>query len=271
VFARYIVVIMENFYFLAGLSLVCGISFWDDISSLPNRLRISVHFLSISPVFYGLGMFSLLPWWMTATAYILFAGTLNACNFMDGVNGMTGLYSLAVLASLQYVNYKLIAFTNPDFINFAILACIVFLFFNFRKRARCFAGDVGSMGISFWICTLLLQLILKTGSPVWILLLSVYGVDTVCTILHRLYLRQNIFQAHRLHFYQILSNERGVSHLKVAGIYAFLQLLVNGVIIHVFINHGQWIWITGTVIVTVLSLIYRTKPKIMQKTAIIRK
>lgn len=256
--------VIESIYFLAGLTLICGISLWDDISSLPNRLRISVHFLSISLVFYGLGLFCLLPWWLTAVAYILFVGILNAYNFMDGINGMTGLYSLAVLMSLQYINYKFIAFTDPDFINFAVLACLVFLFFNFRQRARCFAGDVGSMGISFWIVTLLLQLMLKTESPIWILLLAVYGVDTVGTILHRLYLKQNIFQAHRLHFYQILSNERGMSHLKVTGIYTFLQLLVNAILIHAFVFSGQRIWITGTGIVVVLSLIYCTKLKIMK-------
>ncbi|MDR2384154.1 MAG: UDP-GlcNAc--UDP-phosphate GlcNAc-1-phosphate transferase, partial [Tannerella sp.] len=210
-------------YFLIGLTLICGVSLWDDVATLPNRVRIVVHFLSISLVFYGLGLFTLLPWQLIIVAYIFFVGVLNAYNFMDGVNGITGLYSLAVLIALQYVNYQLVPFTNPDFINFAILACLVFLFFNFRKRAKCFAGDVGSIGISFWIVTLLLQLMIKSHSIIWIIFLSVYGVDTVFTILDRIRLRQNIFEAHRLHFYQILSNEKGVSHLKVSFLYAFVQ------------------------------------------------
>jgi UDP-N-acetylmuramyl pentapeptide phosphotransferase/UDP-N-acetylglucosamine-1-phosphate transferase len=243
-------------YFLIGLTLICGVSLWDDVSSLPNRVRIVVHFLSISLVFYGLGLFALLPWWLIPIAYIFFVGVLNAYNFMDGINGITGLYSLSVLGALQYVNCHIIAFTPPDFINFAILACLVFLFFNFRKRAKCFAGDVGSMGISFWIVTLLIQVMLSTRSVIWILFLAVYGVDTVCTILNRMYLKQNIFKAHRMHFYQILSNERKISHRKVAAGYAGIQCLICCIVIYVHTCFKQWEWIAGGVIPVLLSLAY---------------
>jgi len=221
----------ESVYFLIGITLISGVSFWDDISSLPNTIRIIIHFLAISVLFYGLGIFRILPVGMIILAYVFFVGILNACNFMDGINGITGLYSLAVLVALQYVNLKIVAFTPPDFINFAVFACVVFLFFNFRNRAKCFAGDVGSMAVSFWIVTLLLQLMLKTQSVIWILFLTVYGVDSICTLLHRLYLRQNIFEAHRMHFYQVLTNERGISHLKVSAGYALMQFAICMIII----------------------------------------
>ena len=183
---------------------------------------------------------------------------------MDGINGITGLYSLAVLITLQYVNCKIQPFTSPDFINYAALACLVFLFFNFRKRAKCFAGDVGSMGISFWIVILILQLTLASGSLIWLFFLSVYGVDSVHTILHRLYLRQNIFKAHRLHFYQILSNERKIAYWKVSSAYSLLQLLINGLIVYLFTCHRQWDWLAATGSVGILSLIYWIKPRLMQ-------
>jgi len=222
----------KNFFFLIGLTAISLVSFWDDISSLSNKIRIAVHFLSISLVFYGLGLFAILPWWLVVVSYIFFVGVLNAYNFMDGINGITGLYSLAILLSMYYVNRNFIQFAENDFIVYAALACVVFLFFNYRKRAKCFAGDIGSMAISFWIVTLLLMLILQTQSLIWILFLSVYGVDAVCTILNRLYLKQNIFEAHRLHFYQILSNECGISHLKVSAVYSFIQLLICGLVIY---------------------------------------
>jgi UDP-N-acetylmuramyl pentapeptide phosphotransferase/UDP-N-acetylglucosamine-1-phosphate transferase len=252
---------IENLYFLIGLTLICGISFWDDMSSLPNRIRIIVHFLAISLVFYGLGLFSLLPWWLIPIAYIFFVGVLNAYNFMDGINGITGLYSLSILIALQYVNYKIIPFTAPDFINYAMLACIVFLFFNFRKRAKCFAGDVGSLGISFWIVTLLLQLMLVSNSFIWILFLAVYGVDTICTILHRIYLKQNIFEAHRLHFYQILSNEKGISHLKVSSLYALIQLIICSIVIYSYNPLKPLNWMIALFIILILSLTYLLKFK----------
>jgi len=254
----------ESIYFLIGITLICGVSFWDDISSLPNKVRIVIHFLSISLVFYGLGLYSFLPWWLVLVAYIFFVGVLNAYNFMDGINGITGWYSFVILVSLQYVNQKITSFTEPDFINYAILASIVFLFFNFRKRAKCFAGDVGSMAISFWIVTLLLQLMMKTESFIWILFLAVYGVDVIFTILHRIYLKQNIFEAHRLHFYQILSNECKMSHLKVSVIYAIVQLIICVAVIYVY-QTQMLNWIMLFIIsLFPLILIYLLKFRLMK-------
>ncbi|MDR2853789.1 MAG: glycosyltransferase family 4 protein, partial [Prevotellaceae bacterium] len=206
----------SNLFFIVGLSLISAVSLWDDISSLPNKVRVVIHFLSISLVFYGLNLFSVLPCYMIVAAYVFFVGILNAYNFMDGINGITGLYSLVILISLQYINCQIVKFSSPEFINYAIEACVVFLFFNFRKRAKCFAGDIGSMAISFWIVTLLIMLIIKTNSVVWLMFLAVYGADTILTIIHRIYLKQNIFEAHRLHFYQILANEKHLPHRLVA-------------------------------------------------------
>jgi UDP-N-acetylmuramyl pentapeptide phosphotransferase/UDP-N-acetylglucosamine-1-phosphate transferase len=249
----------ESIYFLAGITLISIVSFWDDVSSLPNKIRITVHFLAISLLFYGLGIFRISSWWQIIIAYVFVVGILNAYNFMDGINGITGLYSLAILIVLQYVNVQMLRFTPPDFINYAILACVVFLFFNFRKRAKCFAGDIGSMAISFWIVALLLQLILKTQSAIWILFLMIYGVDTVCTILHRLFLRQNIFKAHRLHFYQALTNERGISHLKVAVGYALAQFIICLIIVFLYRHSHEIMWIVGIGMLALCCLIYLLK------------
>jgi len=251
----------DSIYFLTGITLISIVSFWDDVSSLPNKIRITIHFLAISLLFYGLGIFLVLPWWEILIAYIFVVGILNAYNFMDGINGITGLYSLSVLIFLQYVNLQIISFTPPDFICYAILASAVFLFFNYRKRAKCFAGDVGSMAISFWIVSLLLQLMIKTQSVIWILFLTIYGVDSVCTILHRLYLRQNIFEAHRMHFYQILTNERGFSQLKVSAGYALTQLFICTIITLLYRWFPAITWIAGIGILILCCLIYLLKFK----------
>lgn len=254
----------DSIFFLTGFTLICGVSFWDDVSSLSNRIRVIIHFIAISLVFYDIGMFHIFPWWLIGCAYILFVGIMNAYNFMDGINGITGLYSLAILISLQYVNYFMINFTYPDLINYSILACMVFLFFNFRKRAKCFAGDVGSIGIAFLIVTLLLQLMIKTYSFCWIMFLAVYGVDSIFTILHRLYLKQNIFKPHRLHFYQILSNECKISHLKVSSAYAVLQLVICAVIIYAFnFGYAENFFLYLFILIP-LSIIYLLKFKLIR-------
>src|SRR5690554_382178 len=195
-------------WFLAGITLIAGVSFVDDVKGLGQKMRLLFHLLAMSCAFYLAGVFGSYPWWAIVIGYVVFIGIVNAYNFMDGINGITGLYSIAVLASLQYVNLSYGNFVPPDLIWYPMIASLVFLFFNFRKRARCFAGDVGSVAIAFWIVTLLLILIIKTENLIWIGFLMVYGVDAVMTILHRIYLKQNIMEAHRLHFYQILANEK---------------------------------------------------------------
>lgn len=245
-------------WFFAGITLIAGVSFWDDVQNLGQKVRLLFHLMAMSCAFYLSNVFGLYPWWAILIGYILFIGIVNAYNFMDGINGITGLYSIAALASLQYVNMTFENFVNPDLIWYPIIASVVFLFFNFRKRAKCFAGDVGSISIAFWIVTLLLLLIIKTNNLIWLGFLLVYGVDVVMTILHRLYLKQNIMEAHRLHFYQILANERKMDHRLVSTIYFVVQLVCSALIILLYPTIGWWIFILLTI---VLISIYGLKFK----------
>ena len=219
--------IHEYWSFGLGLLAICTISFIDDVKTLSNRIRLSVHLISVILLLYFTGAFNLMPYWVWPILFILIIGTLNAYNFMDGINGMTGIYSLVTLSSLLYINKEIILFTDNDFIIYPILASLVFLFFNFRKKAKCFAGDVGSMGIGFWVIGLITLLIMKTQDYKYILLLSIYGLEVVLTIIERLLLKENIFEAHRRHLYQLFANERKVSHLVVSFVYTFVQLIIN--------------------------------------------
>ena len=226
----------NNYLFFTGITLVSLVSFWDDIQSLSNKIRISVHFLAITLIFYDLGLFDLVPVWQVVIAYIFSIGLINAYNFMDGINGITGLYTWTVMGSLLYVNTKIQLFTDGSFIKYAMIASVVFLFFNYRKKAKCFAGDVGSIAVAFWVIYLVLKLILVTNSLIWLLFLAVYGVDAICTIMHRLYLKQNIFEAHRLHLYQVLSNEYKIQHRLVSLYYAIVQIGIS--VLVVFLYHS---------------------------------
>ncbi|MBB6372542.1 MraY family glycosyltransferase [Chryseobacterium shigense] len=215
-----------------GLLAICSISFIDDIKTLSNKIRLSVHLISVILLLYFTGAFVLMPFWVWPILFVVIIGTLNAYNFMDGINGMTGVYSLVTLLSLAYINKDVVEFTDNDFIIYPVLSCLVFLFFNFRKKAKCFAGDVGSMGIGFWVIGLIALLIMRTGEYKYILLLSIYGMEVVLTIIERILLKENIFEAHRRHLYQLFANERKVSHLVISSVYAVFQLLVNIFLIH---------------------------------------
>jgi UDP-N-acetylmuramyl pentapeptide phosphotransferase/UDP-N-acetylglucosamine-1-phosphate transferase len=216
---------------VAGLLVIGIVSFLDDMHTLSTRIRLLFHIIAVTLVFYFLNLFGQQSWFIIFLMYIMVIGVINMYNFMDGINGITGAYSLVVLGGLQYVNIKQISFINPDLIWLPMIACIVFLFFNFRKRARCFAGDVGSVTIALWIIMLQLKLIIQTHNWVYILFLVVYGIDSVLTIMHRAILKQNILKAHRMHFYQLLANEHRRSHLLISSGYAFVQMVIIAAII----------------------------------------
>ena len=246
----------ENENFLLGLLCISFISFWDDIHTASSKLRIVFHLMAVTFLFFELQMFQL-PVWIILISYFLVIGTINAYNFMDGINGITGLYSMGIICTLLWLNQSL-NFINHNFLIIPALALLVFLYFNFRHKARCFAGDVGSVSMAFIIIFALALLIIKTDQYLYILLLAVYGVDTVLTILIRLFNRENIFDAHRSHAYQKLSNERGISHRLVAIIYASIQVLVNLLVIYVIgLNAGYLFEIVfAVVLLLALSLLY---------------
>jgi UDP-N-acetylmuramyl pentapeptide phosphotransferase/UDP-N-acetylglucosamine-1-phosphate transferase len=214
-------------------------------------------------IFYDLNLFDLIPIWSVVIAYVLAIGLINAYNFMDGINGITGLYTLTVMGALLYVNTKIQLFIDGEFIKYAIIASLVFLFFNYRKKAKCFAGDVGSIAVAFWVIYLVLKLILVTESFIWLLFLAVYGVDAVCTILHRLYLKQNIFEAHRLHLYQVLSNEYKVQHRLVSLFYGLAQAGISLLVILLYqkVQDG----IIFLIVILPLLLIYSSKFYLLNK------
>ncbi|MCT1523539.1 MraY family glycosyltransferase [Sphingobacterium hotanense] len=212
-------------WFFIGLTLMSSVSFMDDIFSLPNKIRLLVHFISVLLMAYELDIFSF-PWYYLVISFVVIVGVINAYNFMDGINGMTSCYSLVISGLLLIVNDNL-GFINQDLLIFSSLGVLVFAFFNFRTRAKSFAGDVGSVSIAFILLYCLGSLIIKTGNFIYILFLAIYGIDTVWTIIRRLSLRENIFEAHRTHLYQFLGNEAKINKLYISSIYGTLQLLVG--------------------------------------------
>ena len=209
-------------WFILALTLITFISFVDDIRSTSQGLRLVFHFTAMALMFYQWGLFSL-PWWTVFVALIVCTGIINAYNFMDGINGITGGYSLIVLLALAFVNMQMVHFVEGYLIYTMLCAVLVFNLFNFRKKAKCFAGDVGSVSIAFVVLFLIGKLIIRTGDFSWIVLLAVYGVDSVLTIIHRLMLHENIGLPHRKHLYQIMANELKIPHVAVALTYMSVQ------------------------------------------------
>lgn len=214
--------------FVGGLVLIAGVSFWDDVHSLPDSVRLVAQFVAMALMFWSMGIMHWDMWWIVLLALIVCVGAMNIINFMDGINGITAGYALAVLVPLLLLNRRM-GFVEGSYLVVAIIGVLVFCFFNFRPKgkAKCFAGDVGSIGIAFVLLFAIGRLIVQTGDVTYLTLLLVYGVDGCCTIIHRIMLHENLGQAHRKHAYQLMANELGMSHIVVSLLYMLIQLVVS--------------------------------------------
>ena len=255
----------KNIWFLIAVTLVAGISFIDDIHSLPDSVRLVAQFAAMALMFYQLDILHWNMWWIILIAMIVCVGASNIINFMDGINGITGAYALASLLPLFLLNKK-IGFTDESLILVVALADLVFCCFNFRPKgkAKCFAGDVGSIGVAYILLFLIGSLILATGDVTYLIFLLVYGVDGCLTIVHRILLHENLGEAHRKHAYQLMANELKIGHVKVASFYALLQLAVSLGFIYLCpmlstateLSLVAWHWIYLVVALVVLAVAY---------------
>ena len=251
--------------FLCGLVLICGVSFWDDVKSLPDSVRLVAQFVSMGfaawCMIQGSELMSLEWYWLLLigiAALIVFVGATNIINFMDGINGITAGYALAILIPLSLLNDGL-GFIEQSYLIVAIIGVLVFCIFNFRPKgkAKCFAGDVGSIGIAFIMLFAIGKLIVQTGDLSYLVLLMIYGVDGVLTICHRIMLHENLGEAHRKHVYQLMCNELKIGHVKVSLLYMCLQLVVSLGMIYLVPNTivAHWIYFIAAAVVLAIGYI----------------
>lgn len=247
--------------FLLGLFLVAGVSFVDDIRSLPDSVRLVAQFAAMMLMFWSMGIMQWNMWWIVLIALVVCVGATNVINFMDGINGITAGYALVVLTPLFLLNSQggdMAGFVDQSFLIVSILSVVVFSLFNFRPKgkAKCFAGDVGSISIAFIMLFAIGRLIVQTHDVTYLILLLVYGVDGCLTICHRILLHENLGEAHRKHVYQIMANELKVGHVTVSLIYMAIQLIISLGFIYLCPNTlvAHWIYLLASVFV--LSLVY---------------
>lgn len=244
-------------WFMAAVTLIAVVSFLDDVRSLPESVRLVAQFVAMGLMFYQLDMLHWEMWWWVIVALVVCVGASNIINFMDGINGITAGYALASLVSIYLLNREL-CFVEQSLVQTVILADVVFCFYNFRPKgkARCFAGDVGSIGIAFILLFLIGRLVIQTFDVTYLIFLLVYGVDGCLTIVHRIMLHENLGEAHRKHAYQLMANELKIGHVKVSLFYMCLQLIVSLGFIFLVPNTqlAHWIYLFGAMLV--LSVAY---------------
>ena len=257
-------------WFLAAVTLIAGVSFVDDIRSLPDSVRLVAQFVAMGLMFYQLGLFEMfqmsdgsllsgivVPALIVLLAIVVCVGASNIINFMDGINGITGGYALASLIPLFILNREL-GFVEDSLVVTVVLADVVFCLFNFRPKgkAKCFAGDVGSIGIAFILLFLIGRLVMLTGDVTYLIFLLVYGVDGCLTICHRIMLHENLGEAHRKHAFQLMANELKIGHVTVSLIYMALQMAVSLGFIYLCPNTTAAHWVYLAIALAVLAIAY---------------
>ena len=243
-----------------AVALLAIVSFIDDIKPLSQLPRFASHVIAVGLVFYDLNLFAQAVW-LLPIIFVLMIGWVNAFNFMDGINGITVLYALAAIISFAFLP------GNQNSLPLMIimgLSCFVFGLFNVRKKAKTFAGDVGSISMALFLGYLMIKTIIETGQLGFILFFSVYGIDAIITIVSRIIKKENIFKPHRSHLYQYLANEQGYSHVVVALLYAGIQLIINAFVIYMDYNGYLSIYVVS------LSLLIGTLVYLMIRGSVVR-
>lgn len=240
--------------FMIGTTLVAIVSFVDDVHPLAPKLRFVVQIIGI--VFLLLEVHFNLNLFILAIILIIGVAFINAFNFMDGINAITGFYSSVVLGGFLYFDLFIIDFVDEKMLSFILISILVFGFFNFRKKALFFAGDIGSISLASIIFLTSCLFFKETNSPVVFLMLGIYGVETSLTIIRRFFLKQNITEAHREHLYQKIVDNRTVSHVRLSFYYAMAQMFMAIEGLYVFTLDVKLQWIYVIVSFAILVIVY---------------
>lgn len=252
-------------WFFAGMIMISIISFMDDYATMKSGIRIVCHIISIFLIMIQLGFVDY-PIWLWITVLFISTGIINAYNFMDGINGITAGYSLSIMISLFFVNRFLSPFVQEGLIIAAIIPVVIFSIYNYRTNARCFAGDVGSVSIAFYLVFLTGLLIIESQNPVYLMFFSLYGIETFWTVIQRAINKENIFKAHRKHYYQLLANEYGISHMKVSTGFAMTQLIINAMTIYGTQRaHVHLMLMVSAIFLVILSVVYLISKSLILK------
>ena len=242
-------------YFVLGVFIISIVSFLDDIYTLSSKIRFPFQILAIALILLQGDLLNM-PLYLSLIYLILGVGFVNMFNFMDGINGITGIYSLSVLLGIYYVN-DFEQIVNQELIIYAAISLIVFGFYNFRRKALFFAGDIGSIAVGMLIFFILYLFFIKFSSPLVLLFVIIYGADASCTLLYRfIYTKESVLDPHRHHIYQKLVDVYKISHLKVSLFYGVLQLLMIFIFVKTYKLEKNIQFIVFLGIVVFLTLLY---------------
>lgn len=258
----------KNYYILIGSFLVASIGLLDDLFHIRRRIRILVHFISAIIAYFWLssefktwlienGFPNFLhPWiqflWILGLVY-----SINLFNFMDGINGLAGMETVFVagsfaifLSDVYYLEYRSLQ------IGLLAFAALGFLIWNFPK-AVVFLGDCGSGFLGYILFAVGSWMVFNNCIQLvsFLLITLVFWMDATLTILFRLIHRENIFEPHTKHLYQVLAI-KWKSHAWVTILYSLINVLFLFPIVYWIESGSNYTWRLLFISMALFTLFY---------------
>ena len=211
--------------------ILAGVSLLDDLQGLGPAVRLTVHTIAVAialvlvplpgPIFGGLFP----PLVDLIMAGVLWVWFINLFNFMDGIDGIVGVETLAISIGLFVIARKLGLGEMSMLLSLSVGAVALgFLRWNWHP-AKIFLGDVGSIPLGFVLGWMLLVLAANGAWGPALILPLYFFADATLTLLRRILKAERLWEAHREHFYQ-RAVDTGLRHDQIAWIVGVANLFL---------------------------------------------
>lgn len=251
---------------MVGCAIICMIGLVEDTRGVPTIGRFGLEiFVALLVVHSGgcwttleLGplSFELSPLVGAVLTVLWIVWVSNLYNFMDGINGIATIQGIAFAVGVAILGHRAGLGSVV-----ALSLCLVggllgFLPFNF-PRARIFMGDVGSLPLGFIFAVLPLYLHKQAVSFSFFqsaFLMGPFFLDATITLLRRLARGERVYEAHRTHFYQWLSDLLA-SHSRTTSIYAILAAVFVAAVVGDVASEarGMSLFLIATIVATIVG------------------
>ncbi|MEQ1908507.1 MAG: glycosyl transferase family 4 [Vicinamibacterales bacterium] len=208
------------------VSVVCAgvlslLGLLDDAFDLPAVVRFFCHALVGFAIVHWLGhpgpQVGALGLLAAAVSVIAIVGSINAFNFMDGIDALVGGTGVVIAVFLAVLTH--------DPLWFLLAASYAgFLVFNLPP-ARIFMGDAGSTTLGGLVAIALLSG-REHLEPRHLLLFGPLIGDSAYTFVRRLLRGEHVWRAHHSHLYQRLIRV-GHSHARISACYVIATLAIG--------------------------------------------
>lgn len=222
-----------DWWIVAGAVLLLAVSWLDDRKGAGVGVRFGAHVLAASVGTLAFSPDQLLfagyaPLWLDRAVMVVgWAWFMNLYNFMDGIDGITGVQTIVTAAGVGLLLYVLGLGGQLDFVLAALLmgACGGFLIHNWHP-AKIFLGDSGSVPLGFLTGFLLLELATRHQLVAALIISLYYLADSGITLGRRILRGEKFWKPHREHFYQRAAQAAGRHDVVVLWIFAADIVLV---------------------------------------------